>query len=85
MKPTTRRAIALLVTCTFMLIYVFFALSIGNLFEGKPVLIRLLFFCFAGLFWVIPLYPLYKWMRPKSHELVQSETAPLVSRPTRKK
>ncbi|MEK7661589.1 MAG: DUF2842 domain-containing protein [Pseudomonadota bacterium] len=80
MKPTARRAIALISTCIFMLFYVFFALATGNLFENKPSLVKFLFFAIAGIIWVFPLYPLFKWMRVRPGEIEEKETAPLVSR-----
>lgn len=80
MKPTNRRAIGLVATLAFMIVYIIFTLGFSNLLAKSPTPMRLLFFIIAGIVWVFPLYPLFKWMRPKPGEIAPKEEPPKVSR-----
>lgn len=76
MKPTHRRAIGMTATLVVLVVYSFFAVSVGGLFADKPVWIQLAYFALAGMAWVIPLYPVYKWMRGLSPEEAAAEKPP---------
>jgi hypothetical protein len=75
-QPTHRRAIGMFATLVVLIVYTFFALSVGGLFADKPPLAQIAFFAVAGLAWVIPLYPVYKWMRGLSPEEAAAEKPP---------
>lgn len=76
MKPTHRRAIGMTATLVVLIVYTFFAVSVGGLFADKSPIVQIAFFAFAGLAWVIPLYPVYKWMRGLSVEEAAAEKPP---------
>ena len=76
MKPTHRRAIGMTATLVVLVVYAFFAASIGGLFADRPPIVQLTFFAIAGMAWVIPLYPVYKWMRGLSAEEAAAEKPP---------
>ncbi len=76
MKPTYRRAIGMTTTLVVLVVYSFFAVSVGGLFADKPTWIQMTFFAVAGMTWVIPLYPVYKWMRGLSPEEAAAEKPP---------
>lgn len=61
MKPATRRAIGAIVILAYLPLYVAIAATLGGLIGGDMA--RLTFYAAAGFAWVIPLYPLFKWMR----------------------
>jgi Protein of unknown function (DUF2842) len=75
-KPTHRRAIGMFTTLVVLVVYSFFAVSVGGLFADKSPIIQIAFFAVAGLAWVIPLYPVYKWMRGLSPEEAAAEKPP---------
>jgi membrane protein implicated in regulation of membrane protease activity len=80
MRATHRRALGIAATGVFLTVYIFIAGAIGGLFATKPVWAQITFFAVAGLIWVLPLYPLFKWMRvPDDHEL-PPEAPPDVSK-----
>jgi hypothetical protein len=61
MKPATRRAIGALAILVYLPLYVMIAATLGGMIGGDMA--RLAFYAVAGFAWVIPLYPLFKWMR----------------------
>jgi Protein of unknown function (DUF2842) len=75
-KPTHRRAIGMTATLFVLVVYSFFAVSVGGLFADKSPIIQIAFFAIAGMAWVIPLYPVYKWMRGLSAEEEAAEKPP---------
>jgi predicted cobalt transporter CbtA len=75
-KPTHRRAIGMFTTLVVLIVYAFFAASVGGLFADKSTWIQMTFFAVAGMAWVIPLYPVYKWMRGLSPEEAAAEKPP---------
>jgi uncharacterized membrane protein len=78
-KPTHRRAVGMFATLVVILVYSFFAVSVGGLFADKPIWAKMTFFAIAGIAWVFPLYPVYKWMRGLSPEEAAAEKPPLAS------
>jgi uncharacterized membrane protein len=76
LKPTHRRAIGMTATLVVLFVYAFFAASVGALFADKSPVAQIAFFAVAGLAWVIPLYPVYKWMRGLSAEEAAAEKPP---------
>lgn len=79
MQVRYRRIIGLFVVSIFLIIYLPIAAQIGNFFVEKNIFINIAFFIFAGLIWVLPLKPLFTWMRTKPHEIIQTEEPPKVS------
>jgi Protein of unknown function (DUF2842) len=63
-------------TLVVLVVYSFFAVSVGGLFADKSPIIQIAYFAVAGLAWVIPLYPVYKWMRGLSPEEAAAEKPP---------
>lgn len=63
-------------TLVVLVVYSFFAVSVGGLFADKAVWIQMAYFALAGMAWVIPLYPVYKWMRGLSPEEAAAEKPP---------
>jgi uncharacterized membrane protein len=78
-KPTHRRAIGMAATVLVIIVYSFFAVSVGGLFADKPLWAKMSYFAIAGMAWVIPLYPVYKWMRGLSPEEAAAEKPPQAS------
>jgi Protein of unknown function (DUF2842) len=79
MRATHRRAVGMIVTLLVLMVYVFFAASVGGLFADKHWTAQIAFFAVAGMGWVIPLYPVFKWMRVPDPEDAAQETAPKAS------
>ena len=69
MKAAARRAIVYVALLIAIPVYAFFAVSIGSAFAEKPWWQGIAFFAVAGVIWVFPFYPLFKWMRaaPDAH------------------
>lgn len=63
MKASARRAIVYVAILVFIPLYAFFGVSIGSAFAEKPWWQGMIFFAVAGVLWVIPFYPMFKWMR----------------------
>lgn len=61
LSPARRRAIGALVILAYLPLYVVLAATLGGAIGGDMA--RLAFYAAAGFAWVIPLYPLFKWMR----------------------
>jgi uncharacterized membrane protein len=78
-KPTHRRAIGMFATLVVIIVYSFFAVSVGGLFADKPIWAKMGYFAIAGIAWVFPLYPVYKWMRGLSAEEEAAEKPPMAS------
>ena len=76
MRATHRRAIGMTATLVVLLVYSFFAVSIGGLFADRHWAVQIGFFAFAGMAWVIPLYPVYKWMRQLDPDEAKTEKPP---------
>ncbi|MCA3693865.1 DUF2842 domain-containing protein [Aquidulcibacter sp.] len=76
MKATHRRAIGISLTLVVLVVYSFFAASVGALFADKPWYAQISYFAVAGLAWVFPLYPVYTWMRRPDPEEEAAEKPP---------
>jgi Protein of unknown function (DUF2842) len=79
MRATHRRAIGMSLTLVVLMIYVFFAASIGGLFAEKHWTAQIAFFAIAGMGWALPLYPVFVWMRKPDPEEALVEKAPKAS------
>jgi hypothetical protein len=85
MTARTRRTLGMTLTGLYLIIYISIATTIGGAFAERSPLDQIIFFGIAGVIWVLPLYPLFKWMRkPDAHEL-PAENAPSISKPVRKR
>jgi hypothetical protein len=58
-----RRAIGSAVLLAYLPVYVGLAATIGSALQGGPPWATLAFYAAAGFAWVVPLYPLFVWMR----------------------
>lgn len=76
MRATHRRAIGITLTVVVLFVYSFFAASVGGLFADKPWYAQIAYFAVAGLAWVIPLYPVYVWMRRPDPDEAAAERPP---------
>ncbi len=76
MKLRNRRMIGLLITISFLIFYAALIAGIGNAFLGRSIWVRITFFAIAGIVWIIPLKPLYNWMRAKPGEMPPIEDTP---------
>jgi hypothetical protein len=70
MTSPSRRFVGSLVLVIFLLIYVFFAVAIGDVIVAtKPGWVQFVYFLVAGFLWAAPAAVLVKWMyapvRPK--------------------
>ncbi|GIU68101.1 DUF2842 domain-containing protein [Candidatus Phycosocius spiralis] len=84
MKATYRRGIGILITLVVLMVYTFFAASVGSLLADKPWYAQIGFFAVAGIGWVFPLYPVYVWMRRLDPDEAALEKPP-VAAATRKR
>jgi hypothetical protein len=75
-KATHRRAIGITLTLVVLVVYSFFAASVGALFADKPWFAQIAYFAIAGLAWVFPLYPVYMWMRKPDPDEAAAEKPP---------
>jgi hypothetical protein len=58
-----RRAIGSAILLAYLLIYVVLAASLGSALAAAPAWLLLAFYAGAGFAWIVPLYPLFVWMR----------------------
>jgi hypothetical protein len=71
MTSPARRLVGSIVLVVFLLVYVFFAMAIGDVIVAtKSGAVQFAYFLTAGFLWVVPAAFLVKWMyapvRPKS-------------------
>lgn len=66
MKPSTRRILASVGVLVFLAVWIIAAATIGTYLATAPKWLSLLFFIIAGIGWVFPLRPLFKWMNSGS-------------------
>jgi hypothetical protein len=66
MRPSTRRLVASLALLIYVPAYVVLAATIGDRLATAPQWLGLLYFAVAGVLWVIPLRPLFKWMNQQA-------------------
>jgi len=62
MPPGARKALGSLAICVWLIGYIAVAVMIGERLHTLPAIAPLLFYAVAGVAWVIPLRPLFKWM-----------------------
>lgn len=62
MKPSNRRIAASFALLVFIAVWILGAATIGSYLATGPKWLSLLFFVIAGIGWVFPLRPLFKWM-----------------------
>lgn len=62
-SPAARRALGGVAIVAWLVLYIGAAGAIGGRLTEAPALIQLAYFAVAGLAWVAPLYPLFRWMR----------------------
>lgn len=57
-----RKIITGLALLAFIALWIVLAGTIGTMLTGAPRWVQLAFFVVAGIAWVIPLRPLFRWM-----------------------
>ena len=57
-----RKLIAMIVLLAFMALYIMVAASLGSRLTDAPRLLQLVFYVIAGVAWVLPVRPLFRWM-----------------------
>lgn len=63
MKARTRKAIGCFTLLAYMAVYAMFAASLGVAFAPHlPAWAQLLYYAVAGIVWIFPLRPLFRWM-----------------------
>lgn len=60
-----RKLAGILIVLTFMLIWIISVSAIGAWLSEAPRWALLIFYIFAGIGWVVPLRPVFKWMNAK--------------------
>ena len=63
MSPALRRALGALALLVYLPAYIALAATIAGALAGAPSWANLAYYAIAGLVWVVPLYPLFVWMR----------------------
>ena len=62
LPKSVRKLIGTVATITFILLYIFFAASLGNLVVTKHWAIQTIFFLVLGLLWIFPVMAIIRWM-----------------------
>lgn len=62
MGSSTRKLIAIVILFTILIGWIVAAATIGSQLTGAPRWLQLVFYIFAGVAWVLPLRPVFKWM-----------------------
>lgn len=57
-----RKPIASLVLLLFIAFWIWLAGTVGSAITDAPQVLQLIFYIFAGIGWIFPLRPLFKWM-----------------------
>ena len=67
MKPAHRRIVTSIVLLAYIAAWIWGAATIGSQLATAPKWLSLSFFIIAGIGWVFPLRPLFKWMNSGSN------------------
>ncbi len=62
MPPSAKKALGSLAIIVWLIGYIAVAVMIGERLHALPAIAPLVFYAIAGVAWVIPLRPLFKWM-----------------------
>ena len=62
LSPSLKKAIGCLAIVVWLIAWIVAAVMIGERLHGLPAIAPLIFYAVAGMGWVIPLRPLFKWM-----------------------
>lgn len=62
MPSGAKKALGCLAIVAWLIAWIAGAVMIGERLHGLPAIAPLLFYAFAGVAWVIPLRPLFRWM-----------------------
>ena len=62
MPRAQRRIVASLILLVFLGVWIWAAATIGSYLATAPKWMSLIFFIVAGIGWVVPLRPVFKWM-----------------------
>jgi len=62
MPQSQRRIVASIVLLVFLGVWIWGAATIGSMLVTAPKWLSLIFFVVAGIGWVVPLKPVFKWM-----------------------
>lgn len=64
MSASARKALGSFVILVYLLVYVVAAVTVGERLHGNAWA-SLAFYAVAGIIWVFPLRPLFRWMNDK--------------------
>jgi pheromone shutdown protein TraB len=62
MSPSARRALGSFAIIAWLVFYIGIAAAVGDRLAGAHPLVTILYFAVAGIAWIFPLRPLFKWM-----------------------
>ncbi len=62
MSPRARKPIAMIVLIVWLGAYIVGVASFSGQLADAPRLVQLVFYIIAGVAWVLPLRPLFRWM-----------------------
>jgi hypothetical protein len=62
LSPSAKKAIGCLAIVVWLVAWIVAAVAIGERLHGLPAIVPLLFYAAAGVGWVAPLRPLFRWM-----------------------
>jgi hypothetical protein len=66
LSPAARRALGGFGIVVWLVLYIGAAAAIGDRMTVAPLLAQVAFFAIAGVAWVLPLRPVFTWMRAGS-------------------
>lgn len=62
LSPGARKALGCFAIMVWLIAWIVGAVMIGERLHGLPAIVPLLYYAVAGVGWVVPLRPLFKWM-----------------------
>lgn len=62
MKSSARKPIAIFALFVILGAWIWLAATVGSMMTDWPRWIQLVFYIVAGLAWILPLRPIFKWM-----------------------
>jgi membrane protein implicated in regulation of membrane protease activity len=76
MRATHRRLVGMLLTIFVLFVFVAIAATAGNWLYDRPWWVQIGFFAVVGMGWVVPLYPVFAWMRRPDPDEATAEKPP---------
>jgi len=63
-----RKITTILILLAYMVVWIIFAATVGSKLTGAPKWMELAFYVVAGIAWIFPLRPLFRWMNSPRDE-----------------